>query len=326
MVGVHLVFNLDFSELPASLRSKQGYDLNDLDLSRGVDHSCFFVPEEMSHLFYSPAYQLLGPNDRLVYNQVTGLALCEQFIFLEDHILAPMIRSLLRSKSVLISPPLRAHLERFLDEEAKHGEMFWRVLEAAAPEKYPRRKLRYAMSVSSLMMEKLLLAMPLTLVAWIWLAMFFEERTVHIARLYRRATNVCPVFQRAHHLHMTEETQHVELDKVLIDRIYRHCSPKLRAINAKILRQVMARYSHPRRIPSAAIAEAMAKNPALRIHRQELAQAIKDLRTNTESQQVFYSRTIMPRTFASMNQFPEMMIMQEVFPDCVQTKLQGSAA
>ena len=48
-----------------------------------IDFSKYFIPEELTPLYFTPSYGKLTETQRLRYNQLTGLYFNEQIMFLE---------------------------------------------------------------------------------------------------------------------------------------------------------------------------------------------------------------------------------------------------
>jgi hypothetical protein len=155
---------------------------------------------------------------------------------------------------------------------------------------------------------------PETFLAWVWMALLFEERTIDISRRYRAAPAVAPLFRKVHHLHMVEEAQHVELDKLLLERLFAAASPQVRALNARLFKTIMARLAAPQRIPLAALAEAARRNPELASQMPRLRAAVAGLGANRRYQEAFFSRRALPVTCGWLDRFPEMHALAQAMP------------
>src|SRR5215469_7747043 len=85
-----------------------------------IDFSRPFMPEEMTVLYFTPAYQTLTTVQKLRYNQINALYLNEQTMFFEKA-LARNVLGYFLSQS--LPDELKSGLHQFLAEEDRHTEM-----------------------------------------------------------------------------------------------------------------------------------------------------------------------------------------------------------
>ena len=114
----------------------KAYTIDDVPYANGVDRSRGYAPASISHLAYTPSYERLNEEERRMYSQGIGLAIAEQFIFLEEHLLIPALEGVMARIGRRIDPTVRMCFLDFIAEEYKHSAMFWRLLETAEPELY----------------------------------------------------------------------------------------------------------------------------------------------------------------------------------------------
>ena len=84
-------------------------------------------------------------------------------------------------------------LDHLATEETKHIAMFWRLLEKSEPRWYTQRTPRLARLAPQqrLVMDQIT-AYPRTLLAWIWLTIFVEERALFLSLEHVRAAKAAP--------------------------------------------------------------------------------------------------------------------------------------
>ena len=80
---------------------KQVFSIEDIPFGEGVDRAKPYAPETLSQLYFTPSYSHFDDRERLLYNQVIALAICEQFIFLEEHLLIPAVENLLAARNAV---------------------------------------------------------------------------------------------------------------------------------------------------------------------------------------------------------------------------------
>lgn len=282
------------------------FDLEELNFSRGAKKNAFWIPEALTPLSYLPVYKSFDEPARILYNQKTALALAEKYIFLEDLVLAPAIEALLRSSLVVVDAEARSEMAIFCEEEKKHSEAFWRLLEAAAPELYPQRRFRYMrLGMGAKAFLKACEQFPCQSTAWIWLALFFEELTIRISRQYAREKDVDSLFRDVHHAHMVEESAHVPLDRMLLARIFDEQSSVGRKASLKLFEVFLSRFSAPRHTPLVIFEELVGAFPNMRRLSGQVREDLDTLPENSDFQSEFYSSKSAPLTYKLLEKYPE---------------------
>jgi hypothetical protein len=201
---------------------------------------------------YLPSFAKLSEEQRLRYNQLFSLGICEQFIWFERDLLNPVLQRVLKKKQV--SGELRAAVIQFIEDEEKHAEMFWRLLERAEPQLYVRRKY-FFLNMNSLQRASIraMTTRPEHFLVWIWAAIFFEERTLDYSRHYLLAQknapdSIDPLFSRCHRLHLVDEARHHEIDFHLLRELYDPEPWHKKKLAGIMMRRLMKNFASPRRI------------------------------------------------------------------------------
>ena len=285
---------------------KVSFDIESMPFAQGASPLAKWIPEALTHLSYLPVYAELDDEVRLMYNQRTALALAEKYIFLEDHVLSPVIQTLLRSPHVRIDADARVEMELFCEEEKKHSEAFWRLVEAAAPVLYPKREFRYMKTRAAA--QALLAACesaPSVFTAWIWLALFFEELTIRISKHHVREKSVDTLFREVHYAHMVEEAAHVPLDRMLIARVFDTQSAVGRRVSFAIFEKFLSHFSSPRHTPFIIFEEVAKAYPRAGRLLPRVRSELSTLRTNASFQAEFYSAQSAPLTFKLLGRYAE---------------------
>lgn len=295
----------------AARADAKAYDLDAVDWTRGLDPERWYFPEHLTPLAHTPSYADLSPTERLDYNHLYAEAINEQFVFLEEYFLVRVLRRLLRGDArVALPADLRACLEGFVAEEVKHTEMFRRLAQLMHP-RYAERdffflRLGRAERVLLSAMER----RPDLLAFWCWLALAFEEKTVdyfrHFARHEQQRPDLPldPLCYEVHRLHMLDEVRHVQLDHHLIHHVYAACGPLLRGLNVRLITRTLAAYTRPKRTNLRIVEALAARHP--RLDARRLSREVRALAQCATWQEVSYSRSNVPQTFALFDAYPEL--------------------
>jgi hypothetical protein len=324
---------------------KHAYDIDDIDWSMGCDPQRWAFPEDQMPLSYTAAWGLLNPDEQRQASQWYACAVSEQFIFLEMAFLAPAVVGLLRAPWVKRDVALREALEVFLQEEQKHGEMFRRLLLAAAPHLYKGyegraslvgqvrpREVRHFYTPGPLgtRLAGLAVELPELSVAWPWLGMILEEKTIAYHRAFQAAKANAdvdgvtsdrgapdPLHHAVHRFHFLDEARHVQLEALLIERLWDTASPLLQAINRPLLFSALGQYTRPRKKSvSANIVRALvAKFPRLVPLESQLLRGLLALKHDAAFQRQIYGHQAIPQTFQALCARPELHGIEVVAPD-----------
>lgn len=317
------------------------YAIEDLDWARPVDRTKLWSPVEITPLSHLPSWSLLEAPHRLRYNQLFALGVCEQFVWFEQHLLCTVLRHLLADGKP-IPPLLREALEHFVVEEDKHSEMFWRMCEKAEPALYPDRRFRlFNVSRAQGAAMNVVLRRPRTFLAWIWAAIFFEERTVDYCRRYRKAHKadpdaLDPSFVELHEFHFKDEGRHFQLDQHMLTWLYDPEPRWKKALAGRTFAVLMRAYVSPRRTSLRILEQLGREFPALRERTlPALARELPLLRTSASFHREAFSRSSVPRTLALFGQYRELDRLWPLFvvedkdgprPSAVETPATGPEA
>jgi hypothetical protein len=303
--------NLDTLDRLNRLAHKNAFGVDDIDWSRPVSRDRLWGPEEIAPLIYLPAYDLLGEEERRRLNQLFSLGVCEQFIWLEENILVRTLGKVLTQWSM--SDGLRTALHHFIEEERKHTEMFWRTLQKAEPEWYPRRQFHlFNISAAQSFLVNRVINNPSLLLVWIWMAIFFEERTVNYCQHYRRACrrdadSIDATFADLHEYHFKDEVRHFQLDQYLLAECYDQQAPWKRRLAGRMFYFVMKSYTAPRRT-SLRILEVLGQEfPQLtQSIIPTFLEQIPSLASNASFHRMAFSRESVPRAMELFSRYDEL--------------------
>jgi hypothetical protein len=285
------------------------FGAEDIDWSLGVDPAKPWEPEDMNALWFVPSFSLLDPGQRRRCNQLHALAVSEQFVWFETQLIRA-IGNLLQGPGV--PPLLEEALRHFVREEEKHTEMFWRLLEKSAPGWYrPRAPRLFSVSPLQQLATDCMTANPRTFIAWVWLAIFIEERTLYISRLHMQAAKrapgeIDPLHAQVHRFHFFDEVRHYQLDQHLLTWLYDPQPRWKRRLAAAMFRQVLRSFVGARRTAARIVTQLAAEYPALRA--AWLPQMLRELRSvagNPRYQEKHFSPVAQPRTLALLLEYPE---------------------
>lgn len=282
---------------------------DDIDWSREVDPAKCWEPEELNGLWFVPSFGALDEAQRRRCNQLHALAVSEQFVWFEGK----LIRAI---GNVLAGGGLPAQLDEalrhFVEEEHKHIEMFWRLMEKSAPAWYRRRAPRlFCVPPLEQWATDCVTAHPRVLLAWVWLAIFIEERTLYISRLHVQAEKRAPgtidaLHAQVHDFHFRDEVRHYQLDQHLLTWLYDPQAGWKKALSAFMFRQVIRSFVGARRTAQRILAQLGAEYPGLRA--RVLPQMLAELRhvaDNPRYQLKHFSPLAQPRTLALLAEYPE---------------------
>lgn len=288
---------------------EQAFSVDDLDWSLGVDRTKPWSPDAVGPLWFVPGLSLLDEAQRLRCNQLHALALAEKFIWFERQLIHVVSRLL---GGPALPAPLGEALQHFVREEDKHMAMFWRLLSLAEPGWYRARQPRLH-SVSPLQrfaMDRIA-DHPDLMLAWVWLAIFVEERTLFLSRAYLLAERqapgrVDPLHTQVHMFHWRDEARHHQLDQHLLTWLYDPQPRWKRALAAWMFRRMVRAYVAARRAAPNIVCQLGREFPGLRARivprlLAELAQVERD----PAYHRALFSPAALPHTLALLARYPE---------------------
>lgn len=276
----------------------------------------FWAPPVMTPFFYLKSYQQLTPKQQLRYNQLFSLGVCEQFIWFEGDLIAKILPQVARQTK---DPELKKSILYFLEDEEKHTEMFWRLLEKQEPEMYSQRKFAFLnLKWGQRFLLKFMTSMPNFNLVWIWMAIFFEERTMDYSQQYMSAQGIVgglnPNFIQTHKLHLQDEARHFQMDLYFLKAFY-DPQPRWKKWWAQFLMfKLMKAYTSPKRVSLKILDRLQSEFPDLspRLVAQiklELSQIGK----NRRFLQMAFGEKAVPRSRELMRRYPEMKKLLDLF-------------
>ncbi len=308
----------NFQFLNTSLESlnqqseKNSYTIDDINWSLKANPDKFWMPESLVSISHLPVYNDMSDELKRLFNQYNSLGVAELFIFFEETCLAPSME-----KALLIAKgePLRIALRNFIDEENKHSACFKKLLITAKPDFYSESDFKYRflrISTAAKLTFDLLRKFSVQLPAWVWGALFFEERTLLYSKEYMAAKknnekSVDELFYQAHFYHMMDEVRHVKLDEHMIKNFYNTYGARHASVVTWMVHKLIARSAYPINMIKSCLAQIKISAPQLlpaEIEQRILSEA-KQL-TNTKSfLDLNFSQSAAPRTRFLMSRFPE---------------------
>jgi hypothetical protein len=150
----------------------------------------------------------------------------------------------------------------------------------------------------------------------LWYLMAMEESAKSLARemAQQRQTETLgeldPGFVAVHLEHLKDETRHLLIDEVLIERCL---LPHQRRINAWLFTAMLGGVVRPTRSGSGAkvIRQLVRERPELASRQSEMIEAILALADDRRFQRSLFNRSIMPRTFAVFDRTPALARLGE---------------
>ncbi len=273
-----------------------------------ISRDDYWFPVELTPWNYLPSYRLLPKALQKRYNQLYALGTNEVFAIFEVEFVSSILHKL--KKTVPDNPYLVRSLEKFREEEIKHAEMFHLLNECACPEYYGQGK-KYFLSRSAhpsgIILLNLFKKFPKIFGIWVWIALFFEERSLVYSKYFLTADNVHlnRQFREIHKLHMMEEAHHVQLDEVFVHYFYRPLSPWKRKLTGWLLDKIVKSYAAPRRMSKAIARVLIQEFPD---HQGTISQCLSELpslKSNRDFQEISLGPKATERTRRLMSMFPE---------------------
>lgn len=309
---------LSLSELNAQSETKS-FSLDKLVLQKPAQDR-LWAPSELPPLVHLPEIDLMSSDEQRRYNQLYALGVLEQFIWLENRILCRVIEKVLKDKT--LSSELRTGLTYFYDEELKHSEMFWRLLQIAEPSMYPTRDYYFlnATSLSIKAVESLIEA-PKMFLVWVWMTIFFEERTLDFSKRYILFQHANPEaldqnFLLVHKLHMQDELRHFMMDVHLLNKYYDGASGFKKHLASRMFKTILSRLSNPRLMTIAYLKQLSKEFDSFGLRaKRGLLNARENLRTNKDFKKISMSARSTPRTYALLQRYDETRSLQSLFVD-----------
>lgn len=278
--------------------------LNDVS----VDFGKLFIPAELTPLFHTASYQDLTQPQRLRYNQIHALYFNEQIMYFETALGRPILAALLREPW---PDRLAEGLREFQAEEMLHTEMFRRLNRSCAPQLYEGDDLFFVrVPAFWTAISRWAVDHPVSLPLFLWLMLLQEERSLYYSKAWLRNPSLDPVFVETHRRHLADEARHVHWDEELLDALWKRTHPLLRSLNAKLFAWMLEEFfGAPKRAQLRVVEELAREIPDLRARLPEMRRQLLALSRDETFLKTLYSREIVPRTFARLDECPEFRRM-----------------
>ena len=284
-------------------------------LPESIDFSRPFMPEELSPLYFTPAYRTLTPSQKLRYNQISALYFNEQTMFFEKALARNVLGYFLAQS---LPPSLKEGLRQFLVEEERHTEMFRRLNQLAAAEFYGSGRHFHFIQTPPLA-ASLLDAMsrcPQWFPLLLWLMHLQEERAIFFGKAFlNRAAVLEPHFVEVQRTHLADEIGHVRWDVQLLDFTWARTGRLTRRLNVRLFAWMIREYfTTPKRSAPRIITALVKEFPELRSRHDELCRQLLNLGHNAAYQRSLYCPENVPETFKRFDAWPEFKLMTTAMP------------
>ncbi|TXT37635.1 MAG: hypothetical protein FD135_3469 [Comamonadaceae bacterium] len=269
-----------------------------LDLSRP------YVPEAYTQLYYTPVYATLSREQRLHYNQLSALRINEYIMMLEADLIERLLPPLRHHPQVAGDKALLQALNTMMHEEQRHFRGFAALNRACRPDLYPPGTDRF-FSVLPWWTRAMfgvvgVLSAHLPFALWFLMAMEESSKTLAKDMVVRPASETLGVldqaFVRVHHEHLKDETRHLHIDAILIERCLER---RWETTNAWLFKRMLVGVVRPTRGGSGVkvIHQLVRDLPELACRQDEMVDALLALRSNMNFQVSLFNRRIMPTAF-----------------------------
>jgi hypothetical protein len=270
-----------------------------------------FIPDRLTPLRLTPAWEQLRPEERLRYNQLHGLYFHEQIIFFEQRIIVPLMRAL---QPHVADPELRRALDTFIAEEMTHSAGFHRWLRSVRPAWYAhdwRHFIRFGAIGDAALAA--MIKRPRLFPCFLWLVQMLEERTMFASRLFLAEENTfSEALLALHRQHLTDEADHVRWDAALIAQFWTGAPSWLRRLNARLLHWMLGEFiAVPRRAAVSVIDALAAEIPNLTVPAAELKAQLRSLAQREDFRRAVFGRDAVPRTCKQASTAPDLRIVVE---------------
>lgn len=272
----------------------------------------WFLPEHITQLYYTPIYSELPVDARRDYNRLYAGYCCEMFIHFEEA-LPPYVKRIVADG--LLRPELAQAAQELVASEARHAAMFRALNRELNPEIYAGRD-HFFLQFPALAMWGLrrILSAPRLFPAVLWIVMLQEERAVYYSReVLRLAETLDPRVVDVYRRHLEDEAAHLDVDAELLAAVWDGNRPWIRQANAWLFRlAVRELLTTPRRAGRRLVEYWIGRHPEISGRRDEILRQFGAVGENVRFQEAFYSRQIVPKTFASLDRYEEFRTLGDV--------------
>jgi P-aminobenzoate N-oxygenase AurF len=293
------------------LSEKSDWSVDDVDWSRPIDYTKNWMPHGLINIRFLPSYEKMTLPQKRRYNQLYALAIAEQFIWFEEGIVIPILQKIVNQNK--LSPDLLKCLEFFMEDETKHSRLFRKLICQVNPEAKNGYRF-YNLSHFQKKFYQTIVGYPDFFSAWIWMTIYFEERTIHISKLYHQelSQGMDETFVKCHRLHMIDEARHVQIDQYLLRFFYDQKPIWNRKLAAWMYRQVVKAYASPKRISGYILNEMKTEFPESVSTFDQIINEFELLPKHKEFIQKMFGPEALGRTRKLLDSYPEMRPILEI--------------
>lgn len=272
----------------------------------------FYIPEKLTPLAFTPIYRELTPEQRLRYNQLSGLYFLEQTIFFEQCMGGPVLKWLQGNAPESI----RAQAAEFEAEENRHTSWFRALLQEVEPDGYADDSLQFVRpsAVAGAALQFCTLR-PHLFPCLLWLQLIAEERAQYFSGTFLAAAkDLDPRFLEIQRKHLADEGGHIRWDVAFIEWLWPSVPRVVRIANARILQFAMREFFYlPKRSGWNVIERLLVEFPELEARRGDLRAAMHSLGTNDAYLRTLYPRCVFPKTRHLASRWPELHFLGAFF-------------
>ena len=288
---------------------KKSFEIPGEEFFKGISRKQRWAPYCINPWWYLDSFSALPEEVKLRYNQLHALSVNELFWHLELDFIVKILEKKLADPK--LDSDLKRSLVTFCEEERKHSALFKKLNRYADPTLYKNSD--SVMRTSALKKTRfanwLLVEQSGWNLAWLWISVFFEERTLVYGSDYVKdhGPELSSQFRDAHVMHMMEEARHVRMDEVLVNVFYNGASKWQRKFAASIFKKFIWDLSLPVR-SSGAIAEHLKTEFLDPSVHQAIDQCMRDLpklRQNKAYMNKLFSPDSAKRTHALLRRYSE---------------------
>jgi len=279
-----------------------------------VDFSRWFMPEELTPLYFTPAYATLSAARKLRYNQLNALYFNEQTMFFEKTLARNVLGCFLKRP---LPDDLKSGLQQFLAEEEQHSAMFLHLNRFCAPEIYTHADFHFIQvpRVAATLLDALS-KRPDWFPFLLWLMRLQEERALFFGRAFLRMADLLePHFVAVQRRHVADEIGHVRWDDALLDWVWPKANPLLRRLNVHFLAWMINEYfTTPKRTAIRVVAALVQEFPPLRPQFPAFCRQLRALKNDSVYRRSLYCADNVPMTFKRFDSCLEFKSLVKAMP------------
>ena len=252
-----------------------------------------FVHEEATHLFHTEFYDVLNEEQKLCYNQLFGLMVCEQFFVFEHNIMEIVCGRILKKAKHEKNEPIIKDIAFLMKDENRHAKTFSDHLSKFLKVEFDP-KVRCFTKTNFFMnhLLKIISSSMLDIRSYIWYVLAIEEHSVSFGEMYTenketQLGKIDKTFRDIQLKHKDEEVHHLPLEGRLIEYWYDGRSEWRKKTDMKFLNYWLNLMRTPKIAGIAVIDQLLAIYPSLSSHSKVLKNAILNIRMNHSFQSHF---------------------------------------